>query len=368
LFHFNDREDRLLNTTLELSELDQKIGRLFMVGIPGPSLDEATEALIRDYNLGGIILFSRNIEDPTQISRLCRDIQSTAMKHHGAPLFLAVDQEGGRVARLREPFTIFPGNSAIGMDDRPVERAMEFGLITAREMKIVGLNMNFAPVVDVLRGVPEKHLAGRTFGEGADMVALLGRTVVRSLQENGIMAVVKHFPGLGRANIDPHFHLPRIEAEIEEISEINLPPFKAAIEEGVSAIMTSHAIYPALDPERPATLSADILTQLLRTEMGFDGLIITDDLEMGAIARHWGVAKGALASFEAGADILLICERQENLLESLTLIRSRLLRDEISFRRLDQSIERIMQARSRFLGHGEEISLTRVEEYFKLSS
>jgi beta-N-acetylhexosaminidase len=356
-----------LSTTLDLSELDAKIGQLFMIGIPGPQLDGSTEALIRECNLGGVILFSRNIEDPIQLSRLCLDLQDAAIEHHGLPLILAVDQEGGRVARLREPFSQFPGNTAIGQDKEPEEKAKEFGRITAEEMKMVGLNMNLAPVVDVQRGEPEKHLAGRTFGEDPAMVALLGRTVVRSLQENGIMAVAKHFPGLGRTRLDPHVHLPRIELDMKEMEEVNLPPFQAAINEGVSGIMTSHAIYPALDTERPATVSPVVLTQLLRERMGFDGLIITDDLEMGAIAEHWGVAEGAAAAFEAGADILLICEDQKNVLGSLELIRSKLLRSEIPFQRLNASHERILKVRSTLLDRKEWISLGNVKRYFRLS-
>ena len=337
-----------------------------MAGMPGPEMDGGTEALIRNYNLGGLILFSRNIEDPIQLTRLCGDLQEKAMKYHGHPLFLSVDQEGGRVARLREPFTIFPGNAAIGKDAHPVERAKEFGLVTAKEMKMVGLNMNLAPVVDVQRGEPERHLVDRIFGDDPDKVAMLGRTVIRSLQENGVMAVAKHFPGLGLAGLDPHIDLPRIEADIKEIEEINLPPFQASIDEGVSAIMTSHAMYPALDADWPATLSHATLTQLLREKMQFDGLIITDDLEMGAVARHWGVAQGAAASFEAGADILLVCKDQKNILEALGLIRSRLLRGEISFQRLEQSIARVEKIRSKFLGRKQRVSLAGVKEYFKL--
>ncbi|MFC1866739.1 beta-N-acetylhexosaminidase [Thermodesulfobacteriota bacterium] len=355
-----------MNTLLDLSELNHKIGQLFMAGIPGTRMDENTELLIRDYNLSGIILFSRNIEDPVQLAELCRDIQDTAIKYHGTPLFLAVDQEGGRVARLRKPFTIFPGNEAIGMDDNPKERAREFGTITAKEMKIVGLNMNLAPVVDVRRGKPEKHLRGRTFSEDHKSVAQLGRTVIRALQENGVMAVAKHFPGLGRTSIDPHSNLPKIESDIREIDEINLPPFKAAIKERVSAIMTSHAVYPALDPGRSATLSPYILNSLLRDNMGFNGLIITDDLEMGAIAKKWGVDKGALASFEAGADILLVCEEQKSLLDSIKLIRKKILRKEISDKRLDESNIRIRDAKSKYLQGKEQISIKSVKRYFRL--
>ena len=335
-----------MNTTLELSELDRKIGQLFMAGIPGHELDGGTEALIRDYNLGGIILFARNIQGPIQLARLCRQIQGRATKYHKVPLLLAVDQEGGKVARLREPFTVFPGNKAIGAAETPVEKAEEFAVTTAKEMKMVGLNMNLAPVLDVQRGELEKHLDGRSFGEDPEKVALLGKTMIKALQDNGVMAVAKHFPGLGRTAVDPHFQLPRIEVGLEELEQINLPPFKAAIEAGVSAIMTSHAIYPALDSESPATLSPVVLTELLREKMAFEGLIITDDLEMGAIAEHWHVAEGAAKAFEAGADILLICKEQRNVLESIHLLRSKLLQGEITSERLSQSVKRINKVRS----------------------
>ena len=354
-----------MHSTLDLSELNNKIGRLFMVGIPGTQLDSGTEALIRDYCPGGVILFSRNIEDPLQLTRLCIDLQDRAMKYHGIPLFLAIDQEGGRVARLREPFTLFPGNAAIGEDSSPQDKAMEFARVTAREMTLVGLNMDLAPVVDVRRGQPEKHLTGRTFGDDPEKVAQLGRIIVKVLQQNGIMAVAKHFPGLGRTSVDPHHQLPTIKLDVKEMEEINFPPFDAAIREGVSGVMTSHAIYPSLDPVNPSTLSRDILTKLLRERLNFQGLIITDDMEMGAIKKNWGVAKGATMAFEAGADILLICEDQNSVIESIDAFREKVLKGQITFRRVHQSIERIMKAKSRFLANLKKVSIEEVKAYFE---
>jgi beta-N-acetylhexosaminidase len=339
-----------------------------MVGMPGPDLDKETDRLIREGHIGGIILFSRNIENPLQLAALCRGLQSAASKAKDSPLFLAVDQEGGRVARLKEPFRRFPGNAAIGMDEEPVKRAIEFATVTSKEMKIVGLNMNLAPVVDVQRGEIEKHLAGRSFGEDPEVVAFLGRTVVKHLQKNGIMAVAKHFPGLGRADVDPHFHLPKINIGSEELERINFPPFAAAIEEGVCAIMTSHAIYPALDHERPATLSPVVLTEVLREKMGFRGLTITDDLEMGAIATDRSVAEGALKSFQAGADILLICKDQSHVRESLDALRQAVSKGTISTERLGQSLERIRKTKTKFLANREKISLAGVREYFRRSA
>lgn len=344
--------------------LTTKIGRLFMAGIPGKSLDNDTDALIRHYCIGGVILFSRNIEDPIQLATLCNELQDRAIRYHGIPLFLAIDQEGGRVARLREPFTVSAGNTAIGDDPHPVESAEEFGRITAKEMRLVGLNMDLAPVVDVRRGEPESHLLGRTFSDDPEKVSLLGRTVVRALQENGVMATAKHFPGLGRTTIDPHHHLPTIYDDIEEIYSSNLPPFRAVIEEGVSSIMTSHAIYPALDPENPATLSYRILSDLLRGILGFKGLVISDDLEMGAIKKHWGVPEGAVASFMAGNDILLICHEQRLVIDSINSIMEKIIRGDISPDRLELSLDRIEKAKSEFLRDTKPGSLEKVSAYF----
>ncbi|MCF8144740.1 MAG: beta-N-acetylhexosaminidase [Deltaproteobacteria bacterium] len=354
-----------MHSTLDLSELNSWIGRLFMSGIPGPEMDKGTEALIRDRALGGVILFARNIETPIQVATLCSRLQEAAMDSQGIPLFLAVDQEGGRVARLQEPFTRFPGNSVIGNDPHATERALEFGKTTAREMGLVGLNMDMAPVVDVRMGALEQHLDGRIFSHDPKKVAMLGQCVVKSLQENGVMAVAKHFPGLGRATRDPHHDLPTIEADMDEIEESHLLPFRAAMEQGVSAVMTSHALYPALDPEYPGTLSHRVVTGLMRERLGFDGLVVTDDLEMGAIQKGWGVAAGAVAAFVAGCDILLICKDQGAVLEGMARLRDGLLRKEVPLERLHQSVRRVMTAKDRFLGKPPHISLDRVRAYFK---
>jgi len=355
-----------MGTTLDVSELNAKIGRLFMAGIPGTGLDEATEALIRNHCLGGVILFSHNIKDPVQVATLCSDLQHASLVYHGVPLFLAVDQEGGRVSRLQSPFRVFPGNAAVAQAEHPEESAKEYARITAQEMVLVGLNMNLAPVVDVSRGEPEPHLAGRMFSEKPQDVARLGSTVVRTLQEGGVMAVAKHFPGLGKTSLDPHHQLPTIHAPMEEIQEINLPPFEATIAAGVTGVMTSHAIYPALDADRPATMSRVILADLLRGRLGFEGLVITDDLEMGAIAKRWGAAEGAAAAFGAGADVLLICHDQENVLAAMRRVRQKLLHNEIPMARLHESVKRIMDAKARFSKQAEGVSLEAVRGHFGL--
>jgi len=353
-----------MNPILDISELTKKVGRLFIGGMPGPELDSNTVSLIKDYHLSGIILFKRNITDPIQLARLCRDVQRVSLASSGIQMFLAIDQEGGRVARLEEPFTRFPGNAAIGESPDPESSALEYAGTTAREMSLVGLNMNMAPVLDVANPDMDAHLQGRSFSDDPLLVAALGRIVIDTLQQAGIMAVGKHFPGLGRSDRDPHLHLPAVGATLEEMESVHLPPFAGAIEAGISAIMSSHALYPSLDPGVPATLSRKIIGQILRDKMGFGGLVISDDLEMRAIEKERPLPEGAADAFEAGIDLLLICKDQSLLRESIEHLRNKLLREEISSERLHESQKRIAQAKKRFLSPRKRIVLKRVREYF----
>ena len=185
-----------MHSTLELSELNTMIGSLFMVGIASTEPDKTAMELVRTHKVGGVIFFARNIREPVQVACLCRRLQEAAFSAAGAPLFLAVDQEGGRVARLKEPFTVHQGASAIGQSPDPLQEADRFAAVTATEMGLVGLNMDMAPVLDVPSGDPERHLSGRTFGTDPNLVASLGVKVIEGLQQKGIHAVGKHFPGL----------------------------------------------------------------------------------------------------------------------------------------------------------------------------
>jgi beta-N-acetylhexosaminidase len=353
-----------MNPILDLSEITQKIGRLFIGGIPGPELDANTINLIKDYHLGGIIFFKRNVKNPIQLAHLCKDLHRVSMENSGYPLFLAIDQEGGRVARLKEPFTQFPGNAAIGEDPDPEQSALYFASTTAREMSLVGLNMNLAPVLDVAQVHMDSHLVGRSFSRDPLIVTKLGKIVINTLQHGGIMAVAKHFPGLGKSDLDPHLHLPTIHATSQEMESVHLLPFSGAIESNVSAIMSSHAVYPALEPGIPATLSRKIITALLREKMHFSGLIISDDLEMGAIAKERGLPEGAADAFEAGIDLLLVCSNQSNLIDSMEFIRDKVIKGDISYERLEKSLERIAVYKKQFLYPRKRMSFKAVREYF----
>ncbi len=278
-------------------------GQKLMVGFDGMAITSDLEYLITDLRVGGVILFSRNVGDPEQLSRLCHRIQRCAAKAGQPPVFIAVDQEGGEVARLQEPFTVFPGNDHIATE----AAAAGFGRTVAYELGSVGINMNMAPVLDVAFDPAASVMKRRSFGADPELVGRLGCEIIKQLQAGGVMAVGKHFPGIGRTVLDSHEVRPELDLGLEALKQ-DLRPFQMAITAGVAGIMLSHILYPRLDPRQPASLSATIV-DLLRTELGFTGLIITDDLDMGAIRNHDTIAPAVRRIMASDVDITLICHR-----------------------------------------------------------
>ena len=294
--------------TIEMSN-EQLAGQRLMVGFEGPTLDDDLKYLIKEFKVGGVILFAANIESPDQIKDLCRSIQDYARTCRQPPLFIAVDQEGGQVARLKEPFTIFQGNPHMKSEND----AICFAETTAAELNQVGINMDMAPVMDVSSAGSKSIMAGRTFGDDPAWVSRLGVKVIEHLQLNRIMAVAKHFPGIGRTTLDSHLDMPILNDELSMIKQFDLIPFEAAINSGVSGMMLSHIFYPRLDPQWPASLSSFIARDLLRMQMGFDGLVLTDDLDMGAIAKHFDIHTALNRILAADIDLILICHKGPNI-------------------------------------------------------
>ncbi|MBW1776141.1 MAG: glycoside hydrolase family 3 protein [Deltaproteobacteria bacterium] len=296
-------------------------GCRLMVGFNGTHLDADLKYLIRDLGVSGIILFKRNICDPEQVRRLVRSAQDFALACGRDPLFVAVDQEGGEVARLKGPFfTEFPGNPHI----QNTAGARRFAETTSLELKSVGINMNMAPVLDVVPAGIDGVMTKRSFGSDPVHVSALGRVVISRFQEKGVLSVAKHFPGMGRAVKDPHvdpIHLPVLLSKMETS---DLVPFKDAVETGVSGIMLSHLVYTQIDPDWPASLSGVIARDLLRKRMGFDGLVITDDLNMGAVDDRYSIETLAGRILEAQIDVALICHRTEKMEDLFDAIRKSL--------------------------------------------
>lgn len=316
-------------------------GACFMAGLPGTGLDDGTRRLIAEYGVNHFILFTRNIESAAQVQQLCRDIRRCCQEHQLAPPLLAIDQEGGTVARLKPPFPQFADARCYGTGADPQEALRRYSAENSALLKELGLNVNFAPVLDVCPEGQDCFMERRCLHEEASLVATLGALVIDGFQKQGVAACAKHFPGLGEAVIDPHLHLPRMDDDLAKIRCWDLLPFKAAIEAGVALVMTSHVQYNGLDPDHLATMSSIILHDLLRDELGYEGVVVTDDLEMGAVKNHFGVAEAAVLSFQAGADLLLICENQQDVEDGVQLLFKQCLQGEVAWERLAASQQRI---------------------------
>lgn len=323
-----------------------RIGQLLVAGFDGPAIPVELRALARAFDLGGVILFGRNVEAPDQVAELSYE---AAALGRDAPAWVSVDQEGGRVARLKAPFTTWPPMVALGRsgDDGLARR---FARALATELGAVGITLDYAPVLDVDTNPSNPVIGDRALGADAAVVARLGQMVIETLQQEGIAACGKHFPGHGDTRADSHHELPLVEQPPERLREVELVPFEAAVRCGVAMMMTAHVLYPALDDRYPATLSPRIVTGMLRGELGFEGLVVTDDLEMRSISAARPVPDAAVKALEAGCDMLLVCgpdtDRQVAVLEAVIhAAEDGRLRPE----RIETSLARQRKTKERFL-------------------
>jgi beta-N-acetylhexosaminidase len=354
--NYTEIEEIMENMTLE-----EKIGQLFIVHVYGttptdPDYEDTNlendrggknfKEVIENFHVGGVIYFNwtQNIGTPLdaqQVNELSNGLQDIAMDESQIPLFISTDQEGGIVQRATSPATVFPGNMALGATGSE-EYASLSGGILGKEMKSLGVNMNFAPTVDVNVNPDNPVIGVRSFGEDPDMVSRLGTSQITAMQNENVIASAKHFPGHGDTDVDSHYGLPVIEKDLDELYEVDLKPFEAAIDAGIDSIMTAHIVVPALDDSGlPATLSEPILTDLLRDEMGFEGLIITDSLDMAG-ADVLPPEEVPVEAFKAGADILLNPPDVELAYNSMV---NAVEDGEISMDRVNESVFRILQAK-----------------------
>ncbi|PKQ91308.1 beta-N-acetylhexosaminidase [Paenibacillus sp. BGI2013] len=323
--------------------LEQKVGQLLMCGFHSQHADEQITRLIRDYHVGGVIYFRRNVESVDQLTRLSAELQDMAAEAGVLPLMISVDQEGGMVARIdQEGMTQVPGNMALGATGNP-EYTLECAQILGRELKSIGIDMNLAPVVDVNNNPLNPVIGVRSYGEHAESVAAHGVAAITGYQSQGIAATAKHFPGHGDTAVDSHLGMVTVPHDRNRLEQMELLPFRKAIEAGVDAIMTAHVMFPSIEPEPiPATLSHKVLTGLLREEMGFEGIIITDCLEMHAISKPYGVAEAAVRAVEAGADLILVSHTLQDQVAALEAIVEAVRTGRVSEEVIHQAVERIM--------------------------
>jgi len=337
--------------------LAERAGELFMIGFPGTEPEDVPESLIREEGVGGVILFARNLRSPDQVRRLIAHIQSLGaapsprLAHPdgpvaGLPLLIATDQEGGIV--LRFTATPWPGAMALGAAADPdLTRRVSAGI--ARELRAMGINMNLAPVLDVNVNPANPVIGVRAFGSDPRLVAAHGAAYLTGHHEAGVLTTAKHFPGHGDTAVDSHHALAVVPHETERLEAVELVPFRRAIAAGVDAIMTAHVFFPAVEaePDTPATISPAVLTGLLRQKLGYDGLVITDCMEMKAIANGVGTVEGAVRAIAAGADLVLISHTADLQRAAIRAVREAIAEGRIPAERVEQALRRVRAARER---------------------
>jgi beta-N-acetylhexosaminidase len=327
--------------------MHREIGQLLIGSVPGRVVPPEVRALAREFQLGGVTIFARNIEGPDQIGDLSAEVQRLG---RDLPLWVAVDQEGGRVARLEHPFTVWPAMAALGRSG-DIELVARFAAALAAELRAVGISLDFAPVLDIHTNLANPVIGDRALAEDADSVARLGAALVRGLQAGGVAACGKHFPGHGDTFVDSHLDLPVVEHPPDRIRRVECVPFRAAVEAGVAFIMTAHVLVPTIDAERPATLSPSIVRAILREEMSYEGVILSDALEMKAIADRWPVPDAAVSAILAGCDGVLVCNG--DIATQVAVIEALIHAVEdgrLPVGRVDDALARQRRAKERFLG------------------
>ena len=329
-------EEKVDKLVANMSDAD-KVGQLLMIGIHGKTLNDDAKFMLNEYRVGGIILFDRNMESKDQVKSLITDINKTSKSAGLTPLFIGIDQEGGAVARMEDQLIKVPPAEELGKE--PIEQAVSLAKQSGTELKDLGFNINFAPVADL--GLTY----GRSFSTNPDDVVLYASAVGKAYDEAGLWYSYKHFPGIGKTDVDLHADTSVVPVSKETLLNEDTKVFVDLIKQSkpnTYAIMVSHAMYPQIDPDHPSSLSKAIITDWLRKDMGYNGVVVTDDMDMGALAKHYTFGDMAVQSILAGSDILLVCHEYEHMQEAYNGLMKAVKDGRISKERLDESVKRIL--------------------------
>lgn len=329
-------EEKVDKLVANMSDAD-KVGQLLMIGIHGKTLNDDAKFMLNEYRVGGIILFDRNMESKNQVKSLITDINKTGKSAGLTPLFIGIDQEGGAVARMEDQLIKVPPAEEVGKES--VEQAASLAKQVGTELKDLGFNINFAPVADL--GLTY----GRSFSTNPDEVVRYASAVGKAYEEAGLWYSYKHFPGIGKTDVDLHADTSVVPVSKETLLNEDTKVFVDLIKQSkpnTYAIMVSHAMYPQIDPDHPSSLSKAIITDWLRKDMGYNGVVVTDDMDMGALAKHYTFGDMAVQSILAGSDILLVCHEYEHMQEAYNGLMKAVKDGRISKDRLDESVKRIL--------------------------
>ena len=329
-------EEKVDKLVANMSDAD-KVGQLLMIGIHGKTLNDDAKFMLNEYRVSGIILFDRNMESKDQVKSLIADINKTGKNAGLTPLFIGIDQEGGAVARMEDQLIKVPPAEALGKE--PIEQAVSLAKQSGTELKDLGFNINFAPVADL--GLTY----GRSFSTNPDDVVRYASAVGKAYDEAGLWYSYKHFPGIGKTDVDLHADTSVVPVSKETLLNEDTKVFVDLIKQSkpnTYAIMVSHAMYPQIDADHPSSLSKAIITDWLRKDMGYNGVVVTDDMDMGALAKHYTFGDMAVQSILAGSDILLVCHEYEHMQEAYNGLMKAVKDGRISKERLDESVKRIL--------------------------
>ncbi len=350
-------EVRISNMTV-----NEKIGQMFIVGFTSIEMDKELEDLLETRTPGGVILFKRNIKDSPRLLKLLNSIK---MINKGRePLFISVDEEGGRVGRMPPELHALPSAESLG-EYGDTEFTYELGAVLAQEVKAFGINMDFAPVLDIWSNPLNKVISDRAFGTTVETVSRHGIELMNGIQDNGIVPVVKHFPGHGDTSGDSHAELPAVNHSMDRLAGFELVPFQNAIDSNADAVMVGHLLVNNIDPENPATLSKAVMTDLLRNEMRFTGVVITDDMTMDAISKNYNIGEAVVKSVIAGSDIILVCHDYDKQAEAMDAVRAAVEKGIISEKRIDESVARILRLKDKYAIEDQTIEYIDIAEINK---
>ncbi|MFD0586592.1 beta-N-acetylhexosaminidase [Paenibacillus sp. GCM10027627] len=338
--------DDPIKTKINEMTLDEKIGQLFIVGLDGTTMDAEAAGMIKQYKVGGFILFKPNIENADQTLSLLNELKSQN-DANPVPLWLSVDQEGGRVARLSPEFAKLPTAAAVG-EMGSASYTYGIGQALGAQLSALGFNMNYAPVLDINSNPNNPVIGDRSFGTTPQAVKLHGMEMMKGINSQGVAAVAKHFPGHGDTSVDSHYDLPVVNKTLAQLKPFELIPFEEAISQGADAIMVAHLLMLELDKDFPSSISKKVIGGLLREELGYDGVVITDDLTMGGILDGYWIGEAVVAAVQAGSDLMLIGHDDNLQLEALNALRHAVESGKISEDRLDQSLHRILTLKQKY--------------------
>ncbi|WP_254450434.1 beta-N-acetylhexosaminidase [Cohnella herbarum] len=349
-----------IKETISRLTLEQKVGQMILAGIDGTAIDSSMKKMIAEQHVGGIILYKNNFSDLEGSAKLVNDLKK-ANAVNPLPIFMSVDQEGGKVSRLPKDFVAMPDAAKVGRTGNP-ELAKEMGSLLSQELNLMGFNVDFAPVLDINSNPKNPVIGSRSFGDNATLVTDMGIAAMKGLQEGGTIAVVKHFPGHGDTSVDSHLELPVVRKTTEQLEAMEWVPFRKAIEEDAAAVMVAHILFPLIDPDAPASFSKIIIGEQLRGTLGYDGVVITDDMTMGAISDHYGIADAAVKSVEAGSDILLVAHGYDVAKQVYDKLLQAVKSGKIEESRIDESVRRILVLKSKYQVSDEPVPTPSIDD------